>query len=147
MGRDIFAQPASIPIAPRRSSPAPRVKTDAEIEQWIRAQVRDDLSPGRHLQDGRRQRSDGGGRQPAAACTASTGLRVVDASVMPTLVGGNTNAPTIMIAERVAALHAGAVMPDIAPSEQAKALKRLAMIMLFTGLMIGVGPAGALHGV
>jgi choline dehydrogenase len=55
-------------------------------------------------------RVEGPGADPLAVVDAElrvrgvTGLRIADAGVMPVITSGNTNAPTLMIAERLAAL-------------------------------------------
>jgi choline dehydrogenase len=101
MGRDILAQSGLDPYRAGEFQPGAAVKTDAEIKQWIRAKSETIYHPVGTCKMGP-------DNDPMAVVDNQCrvrgiqGLRVVDASVMPTLVGGNTNAPTIMIAERVA---------------------------------------------
>ena len=76
-------------------------QSDAELAAPGRRHRHHHLPPGRH-------REDGPADDPAAVvdarlpCMGVDGLRVADASVMPTITSGNTNSPTLMIAERAA---------------------------------------------
>ncbi len=63
--------------------------------------LRDALPPGGHLPHGRRRRV---GDDPRLRVRGVRGLRVVDASVMPRITRGNTQAPTVAIAEKAAEL-------------------------------------------
>ncbi|MEO9615678.1 MAG: GMC family oxidoreductase N-terminal domain-containing protein [Nitratireductor sp.] len=74
-------------------------ETDAELMQHIRARADTIYHPVGTCRMGTDAMAV---VDPQLRVHGVDGLRVVDASVMPTLVGGNTNAPTIMIAERAA---------------------------------------------
>ena len=102
IGRQIFAEAAFDPYRAAEFAPGADVRTDAEIEAWVRARCETIYHPVGTCKMG----PDNDAMAVVdhrCRVKGLVGLRVVDASVMPTLVGGNTNAPTIMIAERVAA--------------------------------------------
>jgi choline dehydrogenase len=100
MMREVAKQPALKPFVCGEHAPGPAVQTDAEIDAWIRRTSETIYHPVGTCRMGVAGDAmavvDGDCR-----VLGLEGLRVVDASVMPTLVGGNTNAPTIMIAEKI----------------------------------------------
>ena len=98
--RDIFLQKAFDPYRGDQMKPSAdvNVDNDAELDGWIRATGETLYHPVGTCKMG----SD-----PMAVTNEHgqvhgvEGLRVVDASLMPTLISGNTNAPTIMMAEKI----------------------------------------------
>ena len=110
MVRALARQPALEAICGAEETPGKAVRSDAEIDAWIRATGETIYHPVGTCRMGR------AGDAMAVVdaqlrVQALAGLRVVDASVMPTLVGGNTNAPTIMIAEKAADMIRGRAPP------------------------------------
>jgi 4-pyridoxate dehydrogenase len=104
--REIGGQSPLASFTTGEISPGPNCRSDAEIDAHIRATAITVHHPLGTCKMGRPS-------DPAAVVDSELkvlgldGLRVVDASVMPDLVGGNINAPVIMIAEKAADLIRG----------------------------------------
>ena len=102
--RRFFATAPASRLVARELAPGPEVRDDAGIDTWLRSSVRTAMHPtsscamgvdGMAVVDGQLR------------VHGLSGLRIADASIMPAIVGGNTNAPTIMIAEKAVDLIRG----------------------------------------
>jgi choline dehydrogenase len=103
--REILSQPALARYRGRELNPGEALRSDSELDAWVRRNVETCYHPVGTCRMG----SDPDRSVVDAECRVHgiDGLRVVDASVMPSIVSGNTNAPTIMIAEKVSDLIRG----------------------------------------
>lgn len=100
LGREIVAAAAFSEYEPSEVLPSPEVQSDEEIAAFIRE--RSELLY--HPSCSARMGPDASSAvvDPQLRVFGVQGLRVVDASIMPSVTRGNTNAPTIMIAEKAA---------------------------------------------
>jgi choline dehydrogenase-like flavoprotein len=102
--RNIFAQDPLKSLIEREVYPGPAFTSDAEIDEYLRRNCATAHHPACTCRMG---------ADPEAVVDAElrvngvAGLRVADCSVMPHVVGSNTNAPTIMIAEKAADMILG----------------------------------------
>jgi choline dehydrogenase-like flavoprotein len=104
--RNILGQPALAGLGGRELEASASARTDEEIEQFVRNHADTIYHP-----VGTCRMGNGPGDVVDAQLRVHgvSGLRVVDASVMPRIVGGNTNAPVIMIAEKAADMLKAAI--------------------------------------
>jgi choline dehydrogenase len=117
MVREVIRQASLQVYAAGEIMPGAGVVSDADIDAFIREKGETIYHPVGTVSMGTTASSPVDGDLKVRGIE---GLRVVDASVMPTLVGGNTNAPTIMVAEKAADLILGA--KPLAPEEPKRTL-------------------------
>jgi choline dehydrogenase len=101
LAREIMAQDALKPFVLAERLPGPGVRSDQEYFDYACAHAKTDHHPAGTCRMG----VDAGAVvDPALRFNGIAGLRIVDASIMPQVVSSNTNAATIMIAEKAASL-------------------------------------------
>ncbi len=106
MAEEVLAQPAMARYRGRRLVPPASATTAEQVTDAVRQQAQTLYHPVGTCAMG--THDDAVVNPNDLRVNGIDGLRVVDASVMPDLIGGNTNAPTIMIAEKIAeAMKAG----------------------------------------
>ncbi len=104
--REIFGQPAFERFYSREIMPGAHITSDADIDAFIKEKMQSGYHPSCSCRMG-------AASDPLAVVDPETrvigveALRVVDASIMPSITNGNLNAPTIMIAEKAADLVQG----------------------------------------
>jgi choline dehydrogenase len=101
LSRKIAAQPALKPFVAEEVLPGPEVESDAQMIEEIRVRGVSNLHPVGTCRMGREVDAV---VDPRLKVYGVQGLRVADASIMPVVPGGNTNAPSIMIGEKCAAM-------------------------------------------
>ncbi len=110
--RDIVKQHALDLYRGSEFAPGEHIRTDSEIDAWIRQNGETIYHPVGTVRMGADAKAP---LDEQLRVRGVDSLRVIDASVMPTLIGGNTNAPTIMIAEKMSDLLRG--KPYLAPQD------------------------------
>ncbi|MEQ1974866.1 choline dehydrogenase [Xenorhabdus sp. SGI240] len=97
--REIMAQPALAPYCGREISPGVENQSDEQLDAFIREHAETAFHPSCSCKMGTDEMAvvDGQGRVHGIE-----NLRVIDASIMPTIITGNLNATTIMMAEKIA---------------------------------------------
>jgi choline dehydrogenase len=99
--REVFGQPAFDRYRGREIQPGADVRTDEQIDAFIREKVESAYHPSCSCRMGD-ENDPKAVVDPHTEVRGVDGLRVVDSSIMPSITTGNLNAPTIMLAEKAA---------------------------------------------